>query len=177
MMWQHQVGRLDFEKPLFQLMRLGWDFQEITPSAAAQGDVFWAVKGVNGADRVRVDGAERNEAWAEAVRLALMAADERRPLLSALGSETLGGLPNDPSVCDEERARLKQAGWSFTEHATAQARGRKGWVVSGTQGGRRIQAVDDDRLDAWGTALILAAVIGTAPSGAPTNRPAPDGLA
>ena len=42
-------------------------------------------------------------------------------------------------------------------------------MVSGTEGGRRIQTVDDDRSDAWGSALILAAVIGTAGSVALTK--------
>ncbi len=176
-MWQHQVGRIDFEKPLFQLMQQGWDFREYTPIAGAPDGVFWVVKGANGADRVRVDCSERNEAWAEAVRLAFIPAVERRPLLTASFSSTKRGSPDDPTVCDEERARLKQAGWYFSEHRTAQASGREGWVVSGTEGGRRVQAVDDDRSDAWGDVLILAAVIGTAGSGAPTKPPASEPVA
>ena len=82
-------------------------------------------------------------------------------------SGTRGGSPDDPTVCDEERARLSEAGWSFSEHMTVQASGREGWLVSGTRGGRRIRAVDHDRSDAWGVALILATVLGPAASGAP----------
>ena len=91
MMWEHQVGRIDFEKPLFQLMQEGWDFREYTPIAGAPDGVFWVVKGVNGEDRVRVDCSERKEAWAEAVRLAFIPAVERRPLLTASFSSTTGG--------------------------------------------------------------------------------------
>jgi hypothetical protein len=168
-MWRHQVGRVDFEKPLFQLMQRGWDFRERTPIGGAQDGGFWAVIGVNDAQRVQVDGSERNEAWAEAVRLAFIAPIERRTRRTAPFSSEMRGSPDDPTVCDEERARLTQAGWCFTEHLTAQASGREGWVVSGMRGGRRVRAVDDERVDAWGSALILAAVSGTATSGGPTE--------
>jgi hypothetical protein len=172
-MWQHEVGRVDFEKPLFQLMQRGWDFRERTPIDGALDGDFWAVLGVNGAERVQVDGPERNEAWAEAVRLALIAG-ERMPEPTAPISSTMRGSPDDSTVCDEERASLRAAGWSFCEHRTAQPTGRERWVVSGSAGGQRIQAVEDDRSDAWGSALILATVIGTAPSEPPTEHPASD---
>jgi hypothetical protein len=74
----------------------------------------------------------------------------------------MGTTADDPTACDEERARLREAGWSFTEHPTAQACGREGWVVSGTRGGRNIRVQDDDRSDAWGDALLLAAMAGAA---------------
>ena len=74
---------------------------------------------------------------------------------------TMRSSPDDPTVCDEERIRLRAMGWLFSEHLTAQESGRVGWVVSGTRRGRRIRAVDDDRSDAWGTALILAGVTST----------------
>jgi hypothetical protein len=172
-MWQHQAGRIDFDEPLLQLLQRGWGFREYAPIVGAQYGGCWAVIGVHGRVRVRVDRAERREAWAEGVRLALMAAIERRPLLAAPLFGTMVGPPVDPTVCDEERARLRAVGWSFSEHLTAQANGREGWVVSGTQGGRRIRAVDDDRSDAWGTALILAAVTGTAATGGPPEPPPP----
>jgi len=103
-----------------------------------------------------------------------MAGDDRRPLMAAPLSRTTGGSPDDPTVCDEERARLTQAGWSFSEHPTAQASGRDGWVICGTNCERRVRAVDDDRSDAWGAALILAAVMRTAASGGPTEPRARD---
>ena len=54
--------------------------------------------------------------------------------------------------------RLRAMGWSFSEHQMAQQSGRVRWVVSGTRRGGRIRALDFDRSDAWGTALILAGV-------------------
>jgi hypothetical protein len=172
-MWQHEAGRIDFDEPLLQLLQRGWRFRECAPSVGAQDGGWWAVIGVHGWTRVRADRSERREAWAEAVRLALMAAIERGTLSAAPLSGTMGGPPDDPTVCDEERARLRAVGWTFSEHLTAQARGREAWVVSGTQGGRRIRAVDDDRSDAWGTVLILATVTETAASGGPPEPPPP----
>jgi len=172
-MWQHQAGRIDFDEPLLQLLRQGWGFREYAPIVGAGDGGCWAVIGVHGGARFRVDRSERREAWAEAVRLALMAAIERRPLMATPLHGTIVGPPVDPTVCDEERARLSAVGWSFSEHPTAQESGREGWVVSGTRGGRRIRAVDDERSDAWGTALILAAVTGTAASGGPPEPPPP----
>ncbi len=163
-MWQHEVGRIDFDEPLFQLLQRGWRFREYTPIKVAPEIGCWAVVGVHGGSRVRVERSDRREAWAEVVRLALKAANERRSLLAAPLSRTIGGQPVDPTACDEERARLRAVGWSFSEYPTAQASGRVGWVVSGTLGGRRIRAVDDDPSDAWATALILAAVTATAAS-------------
>jgi hypothetical protein len=163
-MWQHKVGRVDFESPLFQLMRRGWDFRESTPTGDAQYGDSWAVIGVNGAEKVQVDGAERNEAWAEAVRLALIADVKRGPNPTAPCSSMMKESPDEPTVCEEERASLRAAGWSFSEHRTAQASGRAGWVVAASAGGQSIQAVDENRLDAWGAALILATVSGTAPT-------------
>jgi hypothetical protein len=164
-MWQHQAGRIDFDEPLFQLLQRGWAFRERAPILGGRDGGCWDVIGVHNGERVRVDRPERRDAWAEAVRLALMGAVERRPLLAATLSSTTEGPPDDPTACDEERARQRAVGWSFSEHLTAQASGRNGWVVSGTRGGRRIRVVDDDRSDAWGTTLILAVVLGTAASG------------
>jgi hypothetical protein len=104
-----------------------------------------AVVGVRGGSRVPVYRSVRRDAWAEAVRVALMPAIERRALLEPTLSRTTAAQPDDPTVCDEERARLRSVGLSFSEHPTAQARGQEGWVVSGSMGGRRIRAVDDDR--------------------------------
>ena len=160
-MWQHQAGRIDFDRPLLKLLRRGWRFQERTPTVGAQDGGCWGVMAVYGAARVYVKRSERRDAWAEAVRHALMAAVEPRPLLTAPLSRSMVGSPDDPTVCDEERARLTQIGWSFSEHATSQASGRDGWVISGTNGEQRVRAEEDDRSDAWGAALILAAVIGT----------------
>jgi hypothetical protein len=163
-MWQHQAGRIDFDEPLMQLLQHGWRFRECAPMVGARDGGCWAVIGVHSGGRVRADGSERREAWAEAVRLALMASVERGPLLAATLSGTMGGSPDDPTACDEERARLRAVGWLFSEHLTAQESGREAWVVSANRGRRRIRAVDDDRSDAWGTVLILAAVTGTAAS-------------
>jgi hypothetical protein len=160
-MWQHQEGRIDFDEPLFELMRRGWWFRENAPISGAGDGRCWEVIAAAGGARVRVDRLERRDAWAEAVRLALLAVVERRPLPAPRLARATGGSPGDPTVCDEERARLKNEGWSFSEHATAQASGLKGWVVSGNRGELRIRTVDDDRSDAWGEALILAAVMGT----------------
>jgi hypothetical protein len=55
---------------------------------------------------VRVDRLERRDAWAEAVRLALRAAIERRTFLTAPTDGTMRGSPDDPTVFDEERMRL-----------------------------------------------------------------------
>ena len=175
-MWQHKVGRIDFERPLFQLMRRGWDFRESTPTGDAHDGDFWTVTGDNGAEEVHVGGSERNEAWAEAVRLALIADVKRRPHLTAPVASTTRESPNDPTVCEEERASLRAAGWSFSEHRTAQASGREGWVVAASALGQSVQAVEDNRSDAWGAALILATVSGTAPAEPPTEHPTSDGV-
>jgi hypothetical protein len=163
-MWKHEVGRIDFDEPLFQLLQRGWRFREYTPIVGAPDVGCWAVIGVHGGSHVRVERSDRREAWAEVVRLALKAANERRPLLAAPLSRTMEGQPVDPTARDEEYARLRAVGWSFSEYPMAEASGRVGWAVSGTRGGRRIRAVDDDPSDAWATALILAAVTGTAAS-------------
>ena len=173
-MWQHQAGRIDFNEPLWQLWQRGWGFREYAPAVGARDGGCWAVIGVRGGVRVRGDRSERRDAWAEAVRLALMAAVEPTPLLAGSLSRTMGGPPHDPTACDGRRARLRAAGWSFSEHPTALASGRKGWAVSGTRGGQRIRVVDDNRSDAWGTAMILTAVTGMAASGAPPQPPHPD---
>ena len=157
-MWKHHAGRIDFEEPLFQLFERGWRFQEFAPTIGARDGGCWAVTGFQRWARVRVDRLERRDAWAEAVRLALRAAINRRPFLAAPMDGTMRSSPDDPTVFDEERVRLRAMGWSFSEHRTAQQGGRMGWVVSGTRGRRRIRALDDDRSDAWGTALILAGV-------------------
>jgi hypothetical protein len=167
------MGRIDFDEPLFELAQRGWRFREIAPIVGAQDDGCWAVIGMHGWTRVQVDRSGRRDAWAEAVRLALVATTDRSPRLAAPLSGTMAAPPDDPTVCDEERARLTAVGWAFSEHLTAQASGLEGWVVSGTRGGRRIRAVDDDRSDAWGTVLILAAVTGTAASGEPPEPPPP----
>jgi hypothetical protein len=164
-MWRHQAGRIDFDEPLSQLLLRGWGFREYAPIVGVRDGGCWAVIGVHGGARVRVDLSERREAWAEAVRLALLAAPP---------SGTMGVPPDEPTACDEERARLREAGWSFSEHLTSQASGREGWVVSGTRDGRRIRVADDDRSDAWGAALILAAVTGAGASGGPPEPPLPD---
>lgn len=164
-MWQHQPGRIDFDGPLSLLLQLGWGFREIAPIVGVRGGGHWAVTGIQGARRLQVDRTDRRDAWAEAVRLAL---------LPALFSEPPARTPDDPTVCDEERARLRADGWCFSEHPTAQVSGRDGWVVSGTRGARTIHAVDDHRSDAWAEALILAVVLGPAASGGASQRPPSD---
>jgi hypothetical protein len=91
-MWRHQAGRIDFDGPLSRLWRRGWGFREYAPIVGARDDGHWSVVGDHGGARVRGDRPERREAWAEAVRLALVAAVERRSLLAALWSGTLGAL-------------------------------------------------------------------------------------
>ena len=78
-MWKHQAGRMDFDGPLFQLLQRGWRFQEFGPIVGAREGGCWAVTGFHGWARVRVDRAERRDAWAEAVRLGLRAASKRGP--------------------------------------------------------------------------------------------------
>ncbi len=90
-MWQHQAGRIDFDEPLWQLWQRGWGFRECTPIIGAQDGGCWAVIGVHGGSRVQADRSGRRDAWAEAVRLALVAAVERRPILAASLSRTLAG--------------------------------------------------------------------------------------
>jgi hypothetical protein len=158
-MWQHQAGRIDFDEPLFQLLQSGWRFQEFGPIKGARDGGCWAVSGVHAWDRVRVGRSERRDAWAEAVRLALTADTRRRPNLAADHSGTMRSSPDDPTVRDLERARLKAMGWSFSEHLTAQESGLEGWVVSGSRSGRSIRSLEDDRSEAWAIALILAAVM------------------
>ena len=97
--WHHEVGRIDFERPLFQLVQRGWDFHECNTIAGAEYGVFWAVRAVNGADRVRADGCERNEAWAEAVGWPAFR-QTARAALNACRSSTMRGSPDDPTVCD-----------------------------------------------------------------------------
>jgi hypothetical protein len=174
-MWQHQAGRIDFDKPLLTLLRQGWRFWECASLVGAPPEGgSWAVCGVRGACRVCVEHPDRRDAWAGAVRHALMASNKPRPALAVRRSRTTVCAPDDPSACDEERTRLTQTGWSFSEHATVQESGRDGWVISGTKGQERVRAVDDDRSDAWGVALILAAVIGTAAPGASIETGAHD---
>jgi hypothetical protein len=168
-MWQHQAGRIDFDEPLFRLMQRGWTFREYAPAAGAQSGGSWAVIGVEGCARVKVDRSERRDAWAEAVRLALTFVIEHRPHLAAPRSVRTPSSTDDPTVCDEERARLKSMGWSFSEHLTAQENGLEGWVVSGTWCGRKIRAMEDDRADAWATVLILAAVTRLQPEERPAR--------
>lgn len=172
-MWQHQAGRIDFDEPLLQLLKLGWGFGESAPIVGAPNRGSWSVIGISDAARVRGDRPGRLEAWAEAVRLALMAADESRSPVGPSHGD-LGGAPDEPSVRAEECARLREAGWSFSEHLTAQANGLDGWVVSGARGGRRVRCVDDNRSAAWSAALILAALAGMEASGGPPGRPRPD---
>jgi hypothetical protein len=172
-MWEHQMGRIDFDEPLFELAQRGWRFREYAPIVGAQDGGCWTVIGMHGGARVQVDRSGRRDAWAEAVRVALMATTDRSPLLAAPFSETKAEPPVDLTACDEERVRLRAVGWSFSEHLTVQASGREGWVVSGTRGGRRFRVVDDDRSDAWGTALILAALAETAMCGVLAEPPSP----
>jgi hypothetical protein len=91
-MWRHQAGRIDFDGPLSRLWRRGWGFREYAPIVGARDDGHWSVVGDHGGARVRGDRPERREAWAEAVRLALVAALEHRSLLAALLFSTLGAL-------------------------------------------------------------------------------------
>jgi hypothetical protein len=170
-MWQHQAGRIDFNEPLLQLMQRGWAFREYGPLAGALDGGSWVVIGVEGIDWIKVDRFERRDAWAEAVRLALIPAVERWPRAVAACSGTTGSSPDDPTVRDEERARLRAMGWSFTEHLTAQQDGTDGWVVDANWRGRRIRIEQEDRADAWGTVLILAAETSVAESGGPPRRP------
>lgn len=167
-MWRHEVGRIDFDEPLSRLLQLGWGFRESPPIVGARDGGCWAVIGVHAGGRVRADRPGRLEAWAEAVRYAL---------LVATPSGTGAGPSDPPTACDEERARLRDAGWSFSEHLTAQASGGEGWVISGSRGGRRIRVVDGDRSEAWGQALILAAVIRGAAAGVPPEPTPTDHVA
>jgi hypothetical protein len=89
-MWRHQARRIDFDGPLLRLWQRGWRFREYAPIVGARDDGHWSVVGDHGGARVRGDRPERREAWAEAVRLALVAAVERRSLLTAPLSGTLG---------------------------------------------------------------------------------------
>jgi hypothetical protein len=166
----HQPGRIDFDGPLAGLLRRGWGFREFAPQDEAR-EGFWGVVGVCGDDRVRADRPDRADAWAEAVRLAQIGADDRDagPTAPLVGPEAAP--PKEPTACDEERARLGGSGWSFSEHPTALAGGRAGWVVSGSRGGQRIRAADEDRSVAWGTALLLAATDPTASAGRPEGAP------
>ena len=75
-MWRHQAGRIDFDEPLGRLWRRGWGFREYAPIVGARDDCDWSVVGVHDGARVQGDRPERREAWAEAVRLALMVAVE-----------------------------------------------------------------------------------------------------
>ena len=124
-MWQHQAGRFDFEEPLLQLVQRGWAFREYAPLTSALAGGSWVVIGVEGSGWVKVDRPERRDAWAEAVRLASIPAIEGGRHAVAARSATKASLPDDPTVCDEERA------------------------------------------DAWGRVLILAAVTNTAAPGEP----------
>jgi hypothetical protein len=169
-MWQHQIGRIDFDEPLLHLLQRGWRFREFGPIVGARDGGCWAVTGFHGWVRVRVGRLERRDAWAEAVRLALRAVTKRKRYLEPNVSDTMLGSPDDPTVCDEERTRLRALGWSFSEHLTAKASGRDGWVVSGTRSGQSVRAVENNRSEAWGTALILAAVTGPT---SPALLPAP----
>src|SRR5579871_6753759 len=89
-MWRHQSGRIDFVGPLLRLWRRGWGFREYGPIVGARDDGHWSVVGVNGGAEVRVDRPERREAWAEAVRLALVVAVGRRFLVAAPWSGPVG---------------------------------------------------------------------------------------
>ena len=170
-MWQHQEGRIDFDEPLLQLMQRGWAFREYGPKIGEPGGGSWSVIAVQGSARVKADRTERRDAWAEAVRLALIAAVEHRSREAARRTASMASSPDDPTVCDTERARLKAMGWCFSEHLTAQENGREGWVVSGNWGAHRVRAIEDDRADAWATVLILAFVTKTAPSRRPMGPP------
>ena len=88
-MWRHQAGRIDFDELLLRLWKRGWGFREYAPIVGAPDGGHWAVVGVHGGARVRGDRPERREAWAEAVRLALVAAVGRRDLLAASLSGTV----------------------------------------------------------------------------------------
>jgi hypothetical protein len=157
-MWKHQAGRIDFDEPLLELSERGGRFKECAPKTRAWNCGFWVASGFHRRARVRVDRLERRDARAEAVRVALKAVIRRRPFPAAPAAGTMRSSPEDPTVSDEERVRLRAMGWLFSEHQTAQQSGRVGWVVSGTWRGRTIRALDDDRSDAWGLALILAGV-------------------
>jgi hypothetical protein len=167
-MWRHQIGRIDFDEPLLRLLRRGWRFRELGPIVGARDGGCWAVTAFHGWVRVRAGRLERRDAWAEAVRLALRTVTKRKRFLEPNLSDTMLSSPDDPTVCDEERTRLKAMGWSFSEHLTALATGRDGWVVSGTRSGQKVRAVENDRSEAWSTALILAAVTGTSSSALPS---------
>lgn len=174
-MWEHQAGGIDFEEQLLLLFQRGWEFQESVPVIGDANSGSWTVTGVRGGERVRANNFDQRDAWAEAVRIALMTPIERESLLAPPLSESMGGFPNDPTVCDEARDRLRTAGWSFSEHPTAQASGLEGWVISGTLGDKRIRVVEDDRSDAWGQALILATVLGSVSSRVHPETPPANG--
>jgi hypothetical protein len=78
-MWDHEAGRIDLDELVVQLLQRGWGFREYAPIVSGRDGGCWAVIGVHGGDRVRVDRSERVEAWTEAVRLAL-AGPARRSL-------------------------------------------------------------------------------------------------
>ena len=89
-MWRHQAGRIDFDGPLSRLWRRGWAFREY--AADRRRPRRWSLVRRRGPRRgpVRGDRPERRDAWAEAVRLALVAAvDARSPTMAPL-SATLG---------------------------------------------------------------------------------------
>ena len=90
-MWRHPAGWIDFDGPLLRLWRRGWRFREYAPIVGARDGGRWSVVGVHRGARVRGDRPERKEAWAEAVRLALVVAVLRRSLLAVPSSGTVGG--------------------------------------------------------------------------------------
>ena len=77
-MWQHQAGRIDFDQPLFQLLKHGRRFREFGPTKGARDGGCWSVIGVHGWARVHVDHYERRDAWAKAVRLGLAVAVKQK---------------------------------------------------------------------------------------------------
>ena len=74
------------------------------PIIGRQDGGCWSVIGIHGGSRVQAERSGRRDAWAEAVRLALMAATDRSPGVTALSAGTMAGPPDDPTACDGSAA-------------------------------------------------------------------------
>lgn len=66
-MWQHQAGRIDFDRPRSLLMQLEWGFRELGPIVGARAGGYWNVIGIHSGARVRGYSTDRRDAGAEAM--------------------------------------------------------------------------------------------------------------